>query len=115
MTAQAIIAIVIAVVAIGAAFMFFLQYSALAKGEADRRQVAEDAAARAKKLQTEYESAKEELARKRTEASDLREKLNDIRQKQFKKDKGAKPGVDAGEVDAAKQQAEDAASRVDVL
>jgi len=67
-----------------AAVAFHLQLDALRKTEGDRRQAADEAAARAQRSSKELETAREELSRRKAEVAELREKLNDVRSRSHK-------------------------------
>jgi len=111
----------IAALAAGAAFAFYWQYAAL-KGSLDGlKKSSESHAEAAAKAQKDRDAAKEELGRKKTEAADLREKLNDLRAKQHKSKEGEKRTKSKAEVElqddleTARRTLVEAENRADAL
>lgn len=119
MNVEFFLILMVAVIAAGVAFAFFLQYSALKKADDSRRQDADEAVAKAKKAQTEAEGAREELTRRKAEAAELREKLNDIRQRNNKKDqeRAKKSGQNelTDQLDDARRALDEERTRLDVI
>lgn len=116
-----LVLLIVAALAAGAAFAFYWQYSAL-RGIVDGlRRTADESTAAAQKAGKDSTSAREELARRKAEAADLREKLNELRARQHKareNDKKARGStVDdlADQLASTRESLDDAASRNDVL
>jgi hypothetical protein len=110
------------VVAAAVAYAFYIQLSAL-KGQPQHKakETSDDGRALAQKAAKELESAREELVRKRAEAADLREKLNDLRTRQHKQREAEKRTKGTAEADlkelltVARRDLEDERARFDVL
>jgi hypothetical protein len=121
MPAYAYLPLALLVVAIGVAYAFYVQLTALKSQDNARRTEADNANAQSQKLSKDLDASREELNRRRAEAAELREKLNEMRSRQHKQresDRKSKSNAEADLMDQLEQtryRLNEEQSRVDVL